>query len=162
MLLNTIETVAENEEPGLKCLSMTVQRDDKVEYLHFGETPGKNSDSVLLAKERFNISSKYIYIYILIGMYCIHICTCFSLHSTDEGYQELCKLSNLPSLHELKMKVQELNSMWDIRPTPVGTDGVQQSFRGRLIVRLEHLLRNSAEDAIFKYVCMFFIIIMTI
>ena len=63
MLLNTIETVAENEEPGLKCLSMTVQRDDKVEYLHFGETPGKNSDSILLAKERFNISSKYIYIY---------------------------------------------------------------------------------------------------
>ena len=60
MLLNTIETVAENEEPGLKCLSMTVQRDDKVEYLHFGEAPGKNSDSVLLAKERFNISSKYM------------------------------------------------------------------------------------------------------
>ena len=58
MLLNTMETVAENEESGLKCLSMTVQRDDKVEYLHFGETPGKNSDSVLLAKERFNISSK--------------------------------------------------------------------------------------------------------
>ena len=45
MLLNTIETVAENEEPGLKCLYMTVQR-----------------DSVLLVKERFNISSsKYIY-----------------------------------------------------------------------------------------------------
>ena len=44
MLLNTIETVAENEEPGLKCLYMTVQR-----------------DSVLLVKERFNISSsKYI------------------------------------------------------------------------------------------------------
>ena len=34
ILLNTIETVAENEEPGLKCLSMTVRRDDKVEYLH--------------------------------------------------------------------------------------------------------------------------------
>ena len=80
MLLNTMETV-------------TVQKDDKVEYLHFGETPGKNP--------------------------------CFSLHSTDEGYQDLCKLSNLPSLHELKMRVQELNSMWDIRPTPVGTDGVQ-------------------------------------
>ena len=63
-LLNTIEEVAENEEPGLKCLSMTVQRDEKIEYLHFGETPGKisDSDSVLLAKERFNISSKYIYI----------------------------------------------------------------------------------------------------
>ena len=60
-LLNTIETVAVNEEPGMKCLSMTVQRDENLEYLHFGATPGKtHSDSVLLAKERFNISSKYI------------------------------------------------------------------------------------------------------
>ena len=43
MLLNTIETVAEHEEPGVKCSSVTVQRDEKIEYLHFGETPGKIS-----------------------------------------------------------------------------------------------------------------------
>ena len=53
----------------------------------------------------------------------------FSSRFTDKGYQELCKLSNLPSLYELKKKVQELNTKWNIRPTPVETDGVQQSFR---------------------------------
>ena len=50
------------------------------------------------------------------------------------------------------MRVQELNTKWNIRPTPVETDGVQQSFRGRLIVRPEHLIRNSAEDASFRCV----------
>ena len=50
------------------------------------------------------------------------------------------------------MKVQELNTKWNIHPTPVETDGVQQSFRGQLIVQLEHLIRNSAEDASFRYV----------
>ena len=85
MQLNTIEIVAENEEPGLKCLSMTVQRDDKIEYLHFGETPGNKpqSDSVLLAKERFmlgftlsaSVSTMHGQLCVLIIIMCVFIIT---------------------------------------------------------------------------------------
>ena len=54
----------------------------------------------------------------------MYVCTCFSLHSTDEGYQELCKLSNLPSLHELK------------ESSRVGTDGLIYCMYSLLLLLL--------------------------
>ena len=46
-------------------------------------------------------------------------------------------------------RITELNRLWNIKPTPHGTIGLQQSLRDRLQVRLAHLLRISKPDATF-------------
>ena len=40
----------------------------------------------------------------------------------------------------LKVKIGELNRLWDIRPTPNGTVGVQQSLTDRLHIRIRKLV----------------------
>lgn len=46
-------------------------------------------------------------------------------------------------------RITELNRLWNIKPTPHGTIGLQQSLRDRLQVRLAHLLRISKPDVTF-------------
>ena len=58
----------------------------------------------------------------------------------------------MPSLTMIKKKVKELNEMWNIRPTPNGTFGVQQSLKERLVLRMDHLLAHAPEDAPFRYI----------
>ena len=52
----------------------------------------------------------------------------------------------------MKKKVKELNEMWNIRLTPNGTFGVQQSLKEHLILRMEHLMRHAPEDTHFRYI----------
>ena len=50
----------------------------------------------------------------------------------------------------LKVKIRELNRLWDIRPTPNGTVGVQQSLTDRLHIRILKLVEVTSADAPFK------------
>ena len=53
------------------------------------------------------------------------------------AYHEMARLcKEIPRHYKLKQKISELNRLWEIYPTPNGTTGVQQSFRGRLQERL--------------------------
>ena len=58
---------------------------------------------------------------------------------------EVCK--SLPRSYKLKQRIKELNSRWDIRLTPYGTVGFQQSLEDRLRIRVQHLLKSSEPDA---------------
>ena len=46
-------------------------------------------------------------------------------------------------------RISELNSLWDIKPTPNDTHGVQQSLEDRLCIRMQILISNSDKGAKF-------------
>ena len=67
------------------------------------------------------------------------------------AYHEMAKLcSEMPRHHKLKAKIAHLNELWDIRPTPNGVMGVQQSLEVRLQKRIKHLESTTPSDAPFK------------
>ena len=69
---------------------------------------------------------------------------------SGEAYHELASICKaLPRHYGIKQRITELNRLWNIKPTPHGTIGLQQSLRDRLQVRLAHLLRISKPDATF-------------
>lgn len=69
---------------------------------------------------------------------------------SHDAYHELAKLSKeLLRQYKLKRRISELNSLWNICPTPNDTHGVQQSLKERLTVRLENLIKASDEGANF-------------
>ena len=49
--------------------------------------------------------------------------------------------------NKLKQRIKELNSLWDIRPTPNGTVGFQQSLEDRLRIQVQHVLKSLEPDA---------------
>lgn len=59
------------------------------------------------------------------------------------AYHEMAQLCrDLPRHYKLKDRIAELNKLWNIRPTPDGTCGVQQSLEERLRLCLEHLVKQ--------------------
>ena len=63
---------------------------------------------------------------------------------SDGAYHELAKVcKEMPRQYRLRQRITELNSLWNIRPTPNNTNGVQQSLKDRLIVRIRHLIKSS-------------------
>ena len=69
---------------------------------------------------------------------------------SHDAYHELAKLcKEMPRQYKIKQRISELNSRWDIRPTPNDTHGVQQSLKDRLQIRLEHLLKTADKMAKF-------------
>ena len=60
------------------------------------------------------------------------------------AYHEMAKLcQQMPRHYRLKNKISELNKLWDIRPSPNGIIGVQQSLLGRLLQRIHHLVSET-------------------
>ena len=45
----------------------------------------------------------------------------------------------------------ELNKLWEIRPTPNSTHGVQQCLKDRIEIRLKHLIASSPANAPFMH-----------
>ncbi len=67
------------------------------------------------------------------------------------AYHELASIcKGLPKHYTIKQRIQELNKMRNIRSTPNGIVGVQQSLEDRLRVRLRHLISASDESAEFR------------
>ena len=70
---------------------------------------------------------------------------------SGRAYHEMSKICRqMPRHYKVKQRIAEFNSMWNIRPTPNGTCGVQQSLKERLLVRLKHLVQIMPPDASFK------------
>ena len=68
----------------------------------------------------------------------------FSL--SDAAYREVSQLTtDLPRLYKLKELSTDMNSQFDIVPSPTGTVGVQQGLTSRLLVRLEALNLGDGE-----------------
>ena len=63
-------------------------------------------------------------------------------------FASICK--DMPKHYKIKQQIAELNSLWDIYPTPHGTIGVQQSLENRLRIRLQRLLHTSSCDSAFR------------
>ena len=65
---------------------------------------------------------------------------------SDAAYREISQLTpDLPRLLKLKQLSQGLNSNFEIEASPNGFTGVQQSFKTRLLYRLQQLKLNSGE-----------------
>ena len=52
--------------------------------------------------------------------------------------------------YKIKERIRELNTLWNIRPTPHGTLGVQQSLQERLKIRMTKLLQILPDSAPLK------------
>lgn len=58
------------------------------------------------------------------------------------AYHEMAQLcKTMPRHYQLKERIPELNTLWDIYPTPNGSCGVQQSLKQRLECCVEQLVR---------------------
>ena len=54
-------------------------------------------------------------------------------HVSGRAYHEMASLcQQMPRHYKLKNRIRELNSKWNIFPTPAGTTGVQQQLEERL------------------------------
>ena len=70
---------------------------------------------------------------------------------SQDAYHEMAKIcKEMPRHYLLKRRVAELNKLWNIKPTPNGTCGVQQTLEDRLRVRVSHLHKTAAADAKFQ------------
>ena len=63
-----------------------------------------------------------------------------TFNTSGGTYHEMCK--DLPRHYKLKECISELNKIWNIKPTPNGTCGVQQFIKERLQFRLLSLIRH--------------------
>jgi len=62
---------------------------------------------------------------------------------SGNAYHEMAQLfKEMPRHFKVKDRIKELNKAWNIKPTPEGTCGVQQSLEERLKARLVHLVRT--------------------
>ena len=55
----------------------------------------------------------------------------------------MCK--EMPRQYRLRERITELNKLWRIHATPNNTEGVQQSLKDRLELRLKHLIKSSCD-----------------
>ena len=67
---------------------------------------------------------------------------------SNTAFHELSMLSNLPNSSEVKKLTQALNSKFEIRNTPNGVVGVQQSLRKHVTACLTHLVEKRLADGI--------------
>ena len=69
---------------------------------------------------------------------------------SDCAYHELAKVSTqMPRQYKLRERISALNTLWKINPTPNNTQGVQQSLKNRLEIRIRSLIQISASTAPF-------------
>ena len=69
---------------------------------------------------------------------------------SDCAYHELAKVcTQMPRQYKLRERISALNTLWKINPTPNNTQGVQQSLRNRLEIRIRRLIQISASTAPF-------------
>ena len=69
---------------------------------------------------------------------------------SGEAYHEFASIcKELPRHYKIKDRIRELNKLWNIKPTPYGTIGLQQSLEDRLRIRVAHLIEVSNPDAPF-------------
>ena len=62
------------------------------------------------------------------------------------AYHELAKVcKEMPRQHKIKERISELNQLWRIFPTPNNTQGVQQSLKDRLELRIRHLVKSNGD-----------------
>ena len=70
---------------------------------------------------------------------------------SGQAYHEMASIfKQMPRHYRLKQRMAELNSMWNIFPTPNGIVGVQQSLKEKLKARIEKLEQDTPDDASFK------------
>ena len=70
---------------------------------------------------------------------------------SGQAYHEMAKVfKQLPRHYQLKKRIVALNTLRNIKPTPNGTHGVQQSLCDRLSVRLKRLIETTSSEATFK------------
>ena len=70
---------------------------------------------------------------------------------SGNAYHEMARLCReMPRHYKLQKRIAELNTAWDIKLTPNGVGGVQQSLKERLIVRLSQLMESTPPNASFK------------
>lgn len=66
------------------------------------------------------------------------------------AYNELSQVcKDMPRHYKLKDRIRELNKLWNIKPTPNGTCGVQQSFTERLQFCLHGLVRMYVQTILY-------------
>lgn len=66
------------------------------------------------------------------------------------AYNELSQVcKGMPRHYKLKDRIRELNKLWNIKPTPNGTCGVQQSFTERLQFCLHGLVRMYVQTILY-------------
>ena len=71
----------------------------------------------------------------------------------DSAYHELAKVcAQVPRQYQLRQRISELNTLWNIQPTPNNTKGVQQKLKDCLPLRIRHLLATS-NDPTASFVC---------
>ena len=62
---------------------------------------------------------------------------------SGNAYHELAQLfKEMPRHYKIKDRIKELNKAWNIKPTPDGTCGVQQSLEEHLNTRLQYMVRT--------------------
>lgn len=65
---------------------------------------------------------------------------------SDGAYHELAKVcAQMPRQYRLRERITELNQLWKIQPTPNNTQGVQQSLKDRLELRIKHLVTTTTD-----------------
>ena len=70
---------------------------------------------------------------------------------SNDAYHEMGRICrSMPRQYCLKQRISELNKLWNIKPTPNGVVGVQQSLEDRLRVRITHLHKSAPADAKFR------------
>ena len=71
---------------------------------------------------------------------------------SGSAYHELASLcQEMPRHYRLKERIATLNSKWNIKPTPEGTVGVQQSLQECMTACIERLVSESVPVCIFVY-----------
>ena len=68
-------------------------------------------------------------------------------HSAYHEFAKICK--QMPRQYKIGDRIKELNKLWNIRATPNGTVGVQQSLEDRLHTRVKRLIKTSPPNAPF-------------
>lgn len=70
---------------------------------------------------------------------------------SGRAYHEMARIcKEMPRHYRIKERIGELNKLWNIRPTPHGTLGVQQTLQDRLKVRIAKLLQVLPDSAPLK------------
>lgn len=68
-----------------------------------------------------------------------------------EAYHELTMIcKDLPRSWKIQDRIREINRKWNLFPTPGDTNGVQQSIKERLEIRLQNLIKNTPSICSFQ------------
>ena len=69
---------------------------------------------------------------------------------SKDAYHQMARIcKGMPREYLLRQRIAELNKQWNIRPTPNGVCGVQQSLEDRLRVRIVCLHQQAPPNAAF-------------